>query len=239
MKKFFAIKMEDLVAVRANLEQFNHAYSDIDDAPPTLGREQFCYDPSMNLIAFTSQIGLAPAEAECVLLQINLQAHDARETLSFFVEIARMTEGTWSARPDRGDFRINPNELAVLAPSGENHGMFVIRPFTEFAYRNGVAHNPTISGHPAFRVPDILHCDVEIERRGHSIFGCRYHRYDRPPSSFIFSLPMSSLRYTKKIFNSQLFQRSRLIKSIFFYLQKYCHIYKFQITILTSIFIFV
>ena len=66
-----------------------------------------------------------------------------------------MVEGTWKAPADMGNFSIDPNELAVLDLGSENRGLHVIRPDAGFGQRNGFAHNPSIGGHPAFRVPDI------------------------------------------------------------------------------------
>lgn len=153
--KFAAIGVDDLDGVQKNLERHQIAYSDIDDAVPALGRSLFCYDPSMNLVAFTARTGVTPANADWILHHVNLQAHDVRETIAFFVDIAGMTEGKWIAPPDMGDFSIDPNELAVLTLGGDNRGLHIIRPDAGFGYRNGFAHNPSIGGHPAFRVPDI------------------------------------------------------------------------------------
>ena len=155
MTKFAAIVVDDLDAVQKNLERRDIAYSDIDDAVPALSRSLFCYDPSMNLVAFTTRTGATPANADWNLHHVNLQAHDVRETIAFFVDVAGMTEGKWIAPPEMGDFSIDPNELAVLTLGGENRGLHIIRPDAEFGYRNGFAHNPSIGGHPAFRVSDI------------------------------------------------------------------------------------
>jgi catechol 2,3-dioxygenase-like lactoylglutathione lyase family enzyme len=91
---------------------------------------------------------------------------DVRESIGFFVEIAGMEEGSWQAPAQMGDFSIDPRELAIL-PLGEgNRGLHLIRPDAGFALRNGFAHNPSLGGHPAFWVPDILAVMARLEAAG-------------------------------------------------------------------------
>ena len=89
-----------------------------------------------------------------------------REAIGFYTEIAGMSEGRWQSPENKGDFSIDPSQLAIL-PLGEgNRGLHVIRPDEGFAYRNGFAHNPSIGGHPAFYVRDVKAVKARLEAAG-------------------------------------------------------------------------
>lgn len=93
-------------------------------------------------------------------------AADVREAVAFYVEIAGLSEGRWQAPAERGDFSIDPAELAIL-PLGEgNRGLHIIRPDPGFAFRNAFAHNPSIGGHPAFFVKDVKAVKARLEAAG-------------------------------------------------------------------------
>ncbi|WP_323796309.1 hypothetical protein [Nisaea sp.] len=157
MGKSATIAVPDLNAVQGTLDSAGISSSRIDGIFPGLDRQLFCYDPSMNLIGFTERNDMqSVTDADgWILHHVNLQAHDVRATVGFFTGTTAMVEGTWKAPADKGDFSIDPSELAVLDLGSENRGLHVIRPDAGFGQRNGFAHNPSIGGHPAFRVPDI------------------------------------------------------------------------------------
>ena len=168
MTKVATLAVNDLGVAQARLDATGVAYSEIDGLAPGLGRELLSYDPSMNLIGFVQRHpeAEAPDEAPWLLHHVNLQAHEVRKTVEFFVGIADMTEGQWIAPPERGDFSLDPHELAPMVLGGENRGLHIIRPDAGFAQRNGFAHNPSIGGHPAFRVSDIHGVMARLDEAG-------------------------------------------------------------------------
>jgi len=97
---------------------------------------------------------------------VNLQAGDVRAAVEFYTAIAGLPEGSWEAPAARGSFSIDPAELAVIDAGGANRGLHLIRPDAGFALRNGFAHNPSIGGHPAFCVPDVLAVRRRLEAAG-------------------------------------------------------------------------
>ena len=86
---------------------------------------------------------------------MNLESLDVRSSIGFFIDISEMIEGEWVAPKNKGDFSIDPSELAILPLSNNNRGLHVIKPDDGFGYRNNFAHNPSIGGHPAFTIRDL------------------------------------------------------------------------------------
>ena len=86
---------------------------------------------------------------------MNLESLDVRKSIDFFCNIVGMSEGKWVAPVNKGDFSIDPSELAILPLSNNNRGLHVIKPDEGFGWRNNFAHNPSIGGHPAFTVKDL------------------------------------------------------------------------------------
>ena len=86
---------------------------------------------------------------------MNLESLDVRRSIDFFTNISEMIEGEWVAPKNKGDFSIDPSELAILPLSNNNRGLHVIKPDDGFGYRNNFAHNPSIGGHPAFTIKDL------------------------------------------------------------------------------------
>ena len=75
-----------------------------------------------------------------------------------------MKEGKWVALVNKGDFSIDPSELAILPLSNNNRGLHVIKPDDGFGYRNNFAHNPSIGGHPAFTISDLSNLTVRLDK---------------------------------------------------------------------------
>jgi len=89
---------------------------------------------------------------------------DVRSSIDFFTRVAGMAEGNWIAPENKGDFSIDPSELAILPLSNNNRGIHVIKPDDGFGYRNNFAHNPSIGGHPAFTVKDLLGLKKRLDK---------------------------------------------------------------------------
>lgn len=159
-----AIEIDDLPQLLRNLDK--GAVPHLDAEPAEFGRAAvWTLDPALNLVAFV-QRQRAEGEPGWHLHHVNLPATDVRQATAFYVEMAGMTEGRWQAPASRGDFSIDPAELAVLTRGTDNSGLHIIRPDPGFALRNHFAHNPSIGGHPAFCVPDLDAVKVRLEAAG-------------------------------------------------------------------------
>jgi len=125
----------------------------------------YTLDPALNLLVLL-QAGGAPAASAWHIHHVNLPAENVRETVAFYTGVIGLKEGRWRAAANKGDFSIDPAELAVLTTADDNSGLHIIRPDAGFAYRNRFAHNPSIGGHPAFCVPDVLAVKARLEAAG-------------------------------------------------------------------------
>lgn len=162
-----AIDVADLDAVARKLQQAGHPC--IEAEPAEFGTAAvYTLDPACNLIAFCqARPGAAPAGgAGWHLHHVNLEVTDVRAAAAFFLEMAGMQEGPWKAPAARGDFSIDPSELAPLPTGEDNSGLHVIRADPGFAFRNHFAHNPSIGGHPAFCVADVGAVKARLEAAG-------------------------------------------------------------------------
>jgi catechol 2,3-dioxygenase-like lactoylglutathione lyase family enzyme len=126
-------------------------------------------DPAQNLLAFVEGVAAGAGGPGWLLHHVNLEARDVREAVGFYAGLVGLAEGRWRAPAERGDFSIDPAELAVLPLDEDNSGLHVIRPDPGFAFRNGFAHNPSIGGHPAFCVPDVGAVKARLEAAGYLV----------------------------------------------------------------------
>jgi catechol 2,3-dioxygenase-like lactoylglutathione lyase family enzyme len=95
---------------------------------------------------------------------MNLESLDVRASIDFFCNIVGMEEGKWVAPVNKGDFSIDPSELAILPLSNNNRGLHVIKPDDGFGYRNNFAHNPSIGGHPAFTIKNLSNVTAWLQK---------------------------------------------------------------------------
>ncbi len=162
--RYVALEVASLDAVVARLDQAGLAY-----APALPGEFTqpaiYTLDPALNLLVLL-QAGAAPAASAWHIHHVNLPAENLRETVAFYTGVIGLKEGRWRAAANKGDFSIDPAELAVLTTADDNSGLHIIRPDAGFAYRNRFAHNPSIGGHPAFCVPDVLAVKARLEAAG-------------------------------------------------------------------------
>lgn len=171
--RHIAIEVDDLHRVVTNLDRAAIPHVERGDA--STDAPAICtLDPALNVVVFRQRIGLAPrpmGQGGWFIHHVNLEVQDVREAVGFYTEIAGMAEGQWRAPAARGDFSIDPSLLAVL-PAGndinaaDNSGLHIIRADPGFALRNKFAHNPSIGGHPAFCVPDVLAVKARLEAAG-------------------------------------------------------------------------
>ncbi|MFM7414214.1 MAG: VOC family protein, partial [Alphaproteobacteria bacterium] len=130
----------------------------------------YTLDPALNLLLLL-QAGAASDAPPWQIHHVNLQAENVREAVAFYTGIIVLKEGRWRSAAKRGDFSIDPAELAVLTNADDNTGLHIIRPDAGFAYRNRFAHNPSIGGHPAFCVPDVQAVKARLEAAGVLVSG--------------------------------------------------------------------
>ena len=95
---------------------------------------------------------------------VNLQAHDVRQAAGFFRDIVGMEEGAWAYPEQTGEVDHNPNTIAYFGTG--NRGLHIVRAITSFAADNGFIHNPTIGGHHAICVSDVLAVKRRLEAAG-------------------------------------------------------------------------
>lgn len=163
-----AIGVADLEAVARNLARLG-APCVVAAAEAFEGPALHTLDPSLNLVAFCQDRPDAPPNpggAGWHLHHVNLEVQDVRAAAAFYREAAGLQEGPWRAPPARGDFSIDPRELAPLPLGEDNAGIHIIRADPGFAHRNGFAHNPSIGGHPAFCVPDLAAVKARLAAAG-------------------------------------------------------------------------
>jgi catechol 2,3-dioxygenase-like lactoylglutathione lyase family enzyme len=161
-----AIEVADLNRVVAALDRaaIAHVAAPVGD----FGTEAVCtLDPGLNLVAFCESRAEPSARgSDWFIHHVNLEVPDVREAAAFYAEIAGMAEGPWRAPAERGDFSMDPAMLASLPLGDDNSGIHIVRADPGFALRNGFAHNPTIGGHPAFCVPDVLAVKRRLQAAG-------------------------------------------------------------------------
>ena len=95
---------------------------------------------------------------------VNLQAHDVRQAAAFFRDVVGLEEGTWTYPEVTGKVGHNPDTIAYFGTL--NRGLHIVRAITRFAVDNGFVHNPTIGGHFAICVPDVLAVKRRLETAG-------------------------------------------------------------------------
>ena len=128
----------------------------------------FAMTPAGHVVGFrqTDAPQSAPVTEGWGIHHVNLEAADVRETTDFFTRHAGLAEGAWNAPEARGDFSIDPARLALLPLDDSNRGLHIIQPDAGFAFRNGFAHNPSLGGHPAIIVPDVMAVKARLETAG-------------------------------------------------------------------------
>ena len=95
---------------------------------------------------------------------VNLQAHDVPQAAAFYRDIIGLVPGEW-AYPERpGLVGHGPETLAYFGAG--NRGLHIVRAIGSFPRDNNLDHNPTIGGHFAVAVPDVLGVKARLEEAG-------------------------------------------------------------------------
>ena len=161
-RSYISILVENIDKIKINLDKENINYIFKNANKQNSLKSLLVQEPSLNLIQFienssgvNENINGWEMDLDWGVHHMNLESLDVRKSIDFFCNVVGMTEGKWVAPVNKGDFSIDPSELAILPLSNNNRGLHVIKPDEGFGWRNNFAHNPSIGGHPAFTVKDL------------------------------------------------------------------------------------
>lgn len=161
-RSYISILIENIDKIKINLDKDNVNYIFKNANKQNSLKSLLVQEPSLNLIQFIENSSGAneningwDMDLDWGVHHMNLESLDVRKSIDFFCNVVGMTEGKWVAPVNKGDFSIDPSELAILPLSNNNRGLHVIKPDEGFGWRNNFAHNPSIGGHPAFTVKDL------------------------------------------------------------------------------------
>ena len=161
-RSYISILVDNIDKIKINLDKDNINYVFKSANKQNSLKSLLVQEPSLNLIQFienssgvNDNINGWDMDLDWGVHHMNLESLDVRKSIDFFCNIVGMSEGKWVAPVNKGDFSIDPSELAILPLSNNNRGLHVIKPDDGFGWRNKFAHNPSIGGHPAFTVKDI------------------------------------------------------------------------------------
>ena len=170
-RSYITILVDNIDFIKENLEtaNINFIFNDLSDQK--FLKSIYVQEPSLNLIHFVENINGFNDDIngwnmglDWGIHHMNLESLDVRNSIAFFCNIASMLEGKWVAPINKGDFSIDPSELAILPLSNNNRGLHIIKPDEGFGYRNNFAHNPSIGGHPAFTIKDLSSLTARLDK---------------------------------------------------------------------------
>ena len=170
-RSFVTLLVESIDYIQRNLEAENIKFTinDFNKGKPI--KSIFVQEPSLNLIhlvenknGFNDDLNGWNIGLDWGIHHMNLESLNVRDSIEFFSDIVGMKEGRWVAPVNKGDFSIDPSELAILPLSNNNRGLHVIKPDDGFGYRNNFAHNPSIGGHPAFTINDLSNLTAKLDK---------------------------------------------------------------------------
>ena len=167
-RSFVSILVDNMDNIRLNLDKnkIKHIYKD------TTIKTILVQEPSLNVVQFVENVNGFDDEVNgwnmglsWGIHHMNLESMDVRGSINFFCNLVGMIEGKWLAPVKKGDFSIDPSELAILPLSNNNRGLHIIKPDEGFGWRNNFAHNPSIGGHPAFTIKNISNLKVKLDKK--------------------------------------------------------------------------
>jgi predicted lactoylglutathione lyase len=160
----------DQILENLNKENISFIFKNIDKSNQF--KSLLVQEPSMNLVqfienknAFNNELDTWNMDLSWSVHHMNIESLDVRSSMNFFCKLIGMTEGKWIAPTNKGDFSIDPSELAILPLSNDNRGLHVIKPDDGFGWRNNFAHNPSIGGHPAFTIKDLSGLKEKLDKK--------------------------------------------------------------------------
>lgn len=168
-RSYITLLVDNLENIKEKLElkDIKFIYKKSDNE---LFKSIYVQEPSLNLIhfvqdssGFNKEFNSWSMGLDWGIHHMNLESLDVRKSIEFFTNVTGMVEGKWLAPTNKGDFSIDPSELAILPLSNNNRGLHVIKPDDGFGYRNNFAHNPSIGGHPAFTIKDLASLKAKLD----------------------------------------------------------------------------
>ena len=168
-RSYITLLVDNLENIKEKLElkDIKFIYKKSDNE---LFKSLYVQEPSLNLIhlventsGFEDHINGWSMGLDWGIHHMNLESLNVRESIRFFCDLLGMKEGNWVAPINKGDFSIDPSELAILPLSNNNRGLQVIKPDDGFGYRNNFAHNPSIAGHPAFTIKNLSKLTAKLD----------------------------------------------------------------------------
>ena len=168
-RSYITLLVDNLENIKEKLElkDIKFIYKKSDNG---LFKSLYVQEPSLNLIhfvqdssGFNKEFNSWSMGLDWGIHHMNLESLDVRKSIEFFTNVIGMVEGKWLAPTNKGDFSIDPSELAILPLSNNNRGLHVIKPDDGFGYRNNFAHNPSIGGHPAFTIKDLASLKAKLD----------------------------------------------------------------------------
>jgi catechol 2,3-dioxygenase-like lactoylglutathione lyase family enzyme len=170
-RSYISILVDNIDSIKGNLDKENIHYIFNNSGTQNSFKSILVQEPSLNLVqfienpdSFNDDINGWDMGLEWGIHHMNLESLDVRKSMNFFCDLIGMTEGRWVAPVNKGDFSIDPTELAILPLSDNNRGLHVIKPDDGFGWRNNFAHNPSIGGHPAFTVKDLSALKIRLDK---------------------------------------------------------------------------
>ena len=166
-RSFVSILVDNVNNIRLNFDKNNIKYIYKDTVIKTI----LVQEPSLNVVQFVENVNGFDDEVNgwnmglsWGIHHMNLESMDVRGSINFFCNLVGMIEGKWLAPVKKGDFSIDPSELAILPLSNNNRGLHIIKPDEGFGWRNDFAHNPSIGGHPAFTIKNISNLKIKLDK---------------------------------------------------------------------------
>ena len=134
-RSFVTLLVESIDHIKRNLEAENIKFKINDFNNGKHIKSIFVQEPSLNLIhlvenknGFNDDLNGWNMGLDWGIHHMNLESLNVRNSIEFFSDIVGMKEGRWVAPVNKGDFSIDPSELAILPLSNNNRGLHVIKP---------------------------------------------------------------------------------------------------------------
>lgn len=171
-RSYISIIVDNIDHIKANLDKnnINYIFNNLDEKNSF--KSLFVQEPSLNLIQFVEDLNHFNNDIngwnfgfDWGIHHMNLESLNVRDSINFFCNLVGMSEGKWLAPINKGDFSIDPSELAILPLSDSNRGLHIIKPDEGFGWRNNFAHNPSIGGHPAFTIKNLSALKEKLDNK--------------------------------------------------------------------------
>ena len=113
----------------------------------------------------TTARALAPAKIN-LTLHVTGRRADGYHDLDSLVVFADVGDWITATRAESTSLSVTGPRADGVPLDDSNRGLHIIQPDAGFAFRNGFAHNPSLGGHPAIIVPDVMAVKARLETAG-------------------------------------------------------------------------